>query len=100
MEILHEIVPVWLGILLTLLGMFVYNLAMIFPKAKRFSQISIKKWWNETQIRFCMSAIVIAIIFYMGWYYDTLTGEHCVELGLIGNMVIGKLIKTINNGKE
>lgn len=95
-EILKEHVPVWLGIILTLVGMFIFNVAMIFPKAKTFAEISVSIWWKETQIRFSISTIIIAVVFYMSWYYDTLTAEHCLELGLIGNLIIDRIIKATN----
>lgn len=95
-EILKQDVPVWLGILLVLLGMFIFNMVMVFPKAKTFAELSLKKWWSETQIRFIISSMIITIVFYMSWYYGTLTFEHCIELGLIGNMIVDRIIKATN----
>lgn len=95
-EIIKQSVPVWLGIIIVLVGMFIFNAALIFPKAKKFSEISISKWWNETQIRFCVSSIVIAIVFYMSWHYNTLTAEHCFYLGIVGNLIVDRIIKATN----
>ena len=95
-EIIKQPVPVFLGIIITLIGMFIFNAALIFPKAKTFAEISIKKWWQETQIRFCVSTLIISIVFYMSWYYDTLTAEHCFYLGVVGNLIIDRIIKSVN----
>lgn len=95
-EIIKQPVPVWLGVIITLIGMFIFNAALIFPKAKKFSEISVSKWWQETQIRFCISSMIIAIVFYMSWYYNTLTAEHCAYLGIVGNLIIDRIIKATN----
>lgn len=95
-EILKQEVPVWLGVIITLIGMFIFNAIMVFPKAKAFRELSLSKWWAETQIRFCMATLIITIVFYMSWYYGTLTAEHCFELGVIGNLIIDRIIKATN----
>lgn len=86
-------VSVLLGAIITLFGMFVFNAFMIFPKAKSFKEISINKWWEETQIRFVMACLIITIVFYMSWYYGTLTVEHCFYLGIVGNLIVDSIIK-------
>lgn len=95
-EIIKHEVPVWLGVIIALIGMLIYNMALIYPKAKTFSEISVSKWWKETQIRFCFSLLIITIVFYMSWYYSTLTGEHCLYLGIVGNLIVDRIIKATN----
>lgn len=98
MEIIKQNIPVWFGIIITLVGMFIFNAALIYPKAKKFSEISVRIWWEETQIRFTMSLLIIAIVFYGSWYYNQLTIEHCLYLGIVGNLIVDRIIKA-SNGK-
>lgn len=100
-EILDKTVHPILGIIIVLFGMLLYNFANVRGSSaiKKFSDIKIGQWWDETQVRFVFSSIVIAIMFYMSWYYNELTAQHCFDLGLIGNLFLDKMLKAMSNAK-
>jgi len=94
MEELSSNISLLAGSIIALIGTFVFNLLMIFPKVKDVREISIKKWWIETRIRYVFSLMMIANFLYVNWYYDTLTIEHSFFLGLVGNLIVDRIIKS------
>lgn len=102
MEILENKVPVSIGFLLVLVGIFIYNILLIraSTKVQKFSDIKFRIWWDQEQIRFVMSVMVIIVVFYMSWYYDKLTGERCLLLGTVGNFVLEKFMQIMGIGDK
>lgn len=100
MEILENKVPVSIGFLMVLIGIFIYHVMLIRSSSNvdKFSDIKISIWWAKEQIRFILSFIIIMVFFYMSWYYDKLTGEHCLYLGVIGNFALDRFMKIMEIG--
>lgn len=103
MEILAGLkVPFWANLLLTLIGMFLYNIAIIRSSSRinKFSDIKIAIWWDENQIRFTMATMIIAVIFAVSIYYDTLTVERSLCLGVVGNLALDKFLKFVSKPSD
>ncbi len=95
MDLLNEKVPPLIGILLSLCGMFFYYMSEIIGatgQVKKFSDIKLRIWWDDHQIKFTMICMVSAVLFYLSWHYDQLTAQHCLELGIMGNMFLDKFL--------
>lgn len=83
----------FIGFICVIIGMLFVNMVLIYPKVKSFAEISISKWWTETRIRFMISLIIVSIVYYMSWYYGTISIERCFYLGIIGNLIVDRIIK-------
>lgn len=102
MEILENKVPVSLGFLMVFIGIAIYNIMLIRSSnnVNKFSDIKLSIWWDKEQIRFILSFIIIMIFFYMSWYYDKLTGERCLYLGVVGNFALDRFMKIMEIGSK
>lgn len=102
MEILNVKVNTAMGFLIVIFGMMIYNLLLIraSQRVNKFSDIKFRIWWNETQIRFIMTLMVIMVIFYCSWYYDQLNAERCLFMGTAGSLVLDKFMQIMNIGNK
>lgn len=90
----NEKISVIVAVLIVLAGMFIYNVLEII--SGRFSDTILKVWWLELRVRFIMSAMVISIFFYLMYTYEMLEVAHCFYLGVVGNLIIDKILQAIN----
>lgn len=106
MEELQNIANIKVGlfgsIILTIIGILIYNIAelMATNKVKHFSDFHFAIWWYDNQIRFSASILIIFCLFWLSYSYELLTADKALLLGLVGNLIISKLVKWIQNGKS
>jgi len=106
MEEFQEIANIKVGllgnILLTIIGILIYNIAelMATNKVKHFKDFHFAIWWYDNQVRFSASILIVSCLFWLSYSYQLLTADKALLLGLVGNLIIAKLVKWIQNGKS
>lgn len=82
------------GIILTLIGIIVYNLAELISskKLKTARDFVFAIWWYDNSIKFIGSCLIISCLFWLSYSNNVLTADKALLLGIVGNLLFAKFI--------
>lgn len=93
-EIANLKVGLFANMVLTLIGIVIYNICelMATKKLKSINDFVFSLWWYDNNLKFIASCLIISCLFWLSASYNVLTADKALLLGLVGNLLVSKMI--------
>lgn len=101
-EIANVRVELFEGIILTIIGIIIYNIAelMATKKIKTIKDFVFAIWWYDNSLKFIGSCLIISCLFWLSYSNNILTADKALLLGIVGNFTFSKFIGWIKKNKN